>query len=59
MAEVEDLAETARSLVAPGKGILAADESSGTIERRFAAVDVESTEESRLAYRELARSPCR
>jgi fructose-bisphosphate aldolase class I len=53
MAEVEDLAETARSLVAPGKGILAADESSGTIERRFAAVDVESTEESRLAYREL------
>jgi len=53
MAAVDDLADTARSLVAPGKGILAADESGGTIERRFAAVDVESTEESRLAYREL------
>jgi fructose-bisphosphate aldolase class I len=53
MANVEDVAATARSLVAPGKGILAADESGGTIERRFAAVGVESTEENRLAYREL------
>ena len=51
MAEVEDLAETARSLVAPGKGILAADESSGTIERRFAAVDGrESACVSRAAF---------
>jgi fructose-bisphosphate aldolase, class I len=47
------LAETARALVAGGKGILAADESTGTIEKRFAAVGVESTEESRRAYREL------
>jgi fructose-bisphosphate aldolase, class I len=50
---MNDLNETARALVAPGKGILAADESSGTIERRFRAVDVESTEEHRRDYREL------
>ena len=53
MAKVDDLAETVRALVAPGKGILAADESGGTIERRFAAVGIESTEENRRAYREL------
>ena len=41
------------ALVAPGKGILAADESSGTIEKRFKSIDVESTEENRRAYREL------
>ncbi len=48
-----DLEATARTLVALGKGILAADESTGTIARRFQAVGVESTEESRRAYREL------
>ena len=48
-----DLEATARALVAPGKGILAADESGGTIARRFDAIGVESTEESRRAYREL------
>jgi fructose-bisphosphate aldolase class I len=48
-----DLETTARELVAGGKGILAADESSGTIAKRFTAVGVESTEESRRAYREL------
>ena len=53
VASAVDVAETVRSLVAPGKGILAADESDVTIERRFAAVGVESTEESRRAYREL------
>ena len=53
MATVDDLAETVRALVAPGKGILAADESGGTIARRFAAVGIESTEENRRAYREL------
>jgi fructose-bisphosphate aldolase class I len=53
MAKVDGIAEIARSLVAPGKGILAADESGTTIERRFAAVDVEPTEENRLAYREI------
>ena len=48
-----ELHETARALVAEGKGILAADESSGTIAKRFAAIGVESTEESRRAYRDL------
>ena len=47
------LKETARALVAPGKGILAADESSGTIKKRFDSIGVESTEESRRAYRDL------
>jgi fructose-bisphosphate aldolase class I len=44
---------TARALVAPGKGILAADESDGTIKKRFESIGVESTEESRRAYRDL------
>src|SRR5256714_1934515 len=48
-----DMHETARELVAPGKGILAADESSGTIEKRFSSIGVESTEEHRRAYRDL------
>jgi fructose-bisphosphate aldolase, class I len=47
------LEETARQLVAPGKGILAADESDGTIKKRFDSIQVESTEESRRAYRDL------
>jgi fructose-bisphosphate aldolase class I len=47
------LEETARALVAPGKGILAADESSGTIKKRFDSIGVESTEETRRAYRDL------
>ncbi len=40
-------------MVAPGKGILAADESTGTITKRFDTVDIESTETSRRDYREL------
>ncbi len=48
-----ELAETAQALVAEGKGILAADESAGTIKKRFDSIGVESTEESRRAYREL------
>ena len=52
MAE-ETLEATAGALVAPGKGILAADESTGTIEKRLKSIDVESTEENRRAYREL------
>jgi len=48
-----DLHETARQLVAEGKGILAADESTGTIKKRFDAIGVESTEENRRAYRDL------
>jgi fructose-bisphosphate aldolase class I len=47
------VASTAASLVAPGKGILAADESLPTIGKRFKALDIPSTEENRRAYREL------
>jgi fructose-bisphosphate aldolase class I len=47
------LESTAKALVAPGKGILAADESSGTIKKRFDSIKVESNEDSRRAYREL------
>jgi fructose-bisphosphate aldolase, class I len=47
------LADTARAIVAPGKGILAADESDGTIKKRFDTIGVESTEENRRAYRDL------
>jgi fructose-bisphosphate aldolase class I len=48
-----DLNKIALAMVAPGKGILAADESSGTIKKRFDAIKVESTEESRRDYREM------
>ena len=48
-----ELEATARALVAEGKGILAADESEGTIKKRFDSIGVESTEENRRAYREL------
>ncbi len=48
-----ELARIAQELVAPGKGILAADESTSTIKKRFDTIGVESTEESRRAYREL------
>ncbi len=47
------MAETARAMVAPGKGLLAADESAGTAKKRFDTVNVESTEENRRAYREM------
>jgi fructose-bisphosphate aldolase, class I len=50
---MNDLEQTARALVAPGKGILAADESSGTIKKRFDSIGVESTEDTRRAYRDL------
>ncbi|HKB20360.1 MAG TPA: class I fructose-bisphosphate aldolase, partial [Gaiellaceae bacterium] len=53
MAETQTLEEIARALVAPGKGILAADESEGTIKKRFDSIGVESTEENRRAYRDL------
>jgi fructose-bisphosphate aldolase, class I len=45
--------ETARELVAQGKGILAADESTGTITKRFESIAVESTEEQRRRYRQM------
>jgi fructose-bisphosphate aldolase, class I len=50
--------DVARAIVAPGKGILAADESSGTIKKRFDTIGCESTEDRRRAYREmLFRTP--
>src|SRR3954466_9943713 len=48
-----ELEQTARALVAENKGILAADESDGTIKKRFDSIGVESTEDNRRAYREL------
>src|SRR3989441_9745218 len=51
--DLEELERTARALVAPGKGILAADESTGTITKRFESIGVDPTEEHRRAYREM------
>lgn len=51
--EMNELETIAKALIAPGKGILAADESQTTIEKRFSAVELASTEESRRAYREM------
>ncbi|MCH8258637.1 MAG: fructose-bisphosphate aldolase class I [Planctomycetes bacterium] len=48
-----DLNAIANAIVAPGKGILAADESHSTIQKRFESIDVESTEDSRRAYRQM------
>jgi fructose-bisphosphate aldolase class I len=50
---IAELNATARALVAPGKGILAADESGGTIKKRFDSIGLESTEDRRRAYREM------
>lgn len=49
----QQLQDTAREMVSEGRGILAADESTGTITKRFEAVGIESTEDSRRAYRQL------
>ena len=49
----ERLEDIARAMVAPGKGILAADESSGTIKKRFDKINAVSTEDSRRDYREM------
>src|SRR5687768_11077767 len=48
-----ELEANARAMVAPGRGILAADESTGTIKKRFDAIQAENTEENRRAYREM------
>ena len=48
----DELVATAKAMVAPGKGILAADESTGTIKKRFDSISVENTEDNRRAYRE-------
>ena len=53
MAHTDALQATVDSLVQPGKGILAADESGPTIAKRFNSIGIESTEENRRAYRSL------
>ena len=50
---LDEMNKVAQAIVATGKGILAADESSGTIKKRFDAIGVESTEENRRNYREM------
>jgi fructose-bisphosphate aldolase class I len=50
---LQELSSVAKALVAKGKGILAADESFGTIEKRFKGINIASTEEHRRAYREM------
>jgi fructose-bisphosphate aldolase, class I len=50
---IEDLESIAQAMVAPGKGIIAIDESNSTIKKRFDAVGIENSEEHRRAYREM------
>src|ERR1700723_4697647 len=50
---LSDLNKVALAMMAPGKGLLAADKSPGTIKKRFDAIKVESTEETRRDYREM------
>ena len=50
---MSELQEVAKALVAEGKGILAADESTGTIKKRFDSIGLESTEANRQAYRDM------
>ncbi len=51
--DLSALNAVARAIASPGKGILAADESSGTIKKRFDSINTESTEDRRRAYREM------
>ena len=50
---IEDLESVAQAMVAPGKGIIAIDESNATIKKRFDSVKIENSEENRRAYREM------
>lgn len=50
-----ELRTIAKSIVSPGKGILAADESNATIGKRFADIGIENTEENRRKYREVIK----
>ena len=50
---IEQLADIAQAMVAPGKGIIAIDESTSTIAKRFEGVGIPNNEENRRAYREL------
>lgn len=49
----EKLEDIAQAMVTPGKGILAADESTGTIKKRFDSIGIENTEQNRRDYREM------
>src|SRR3989338_6012857 len=51
--DIQSLTDIAKQIVAPGKGILAADESTGTAGKRLASIGVENTEDNRRRYREL------
>lgn len=51
--QIQELAKVAKQMVAPGKGILAADESMSTVGKRFAAINLENTEDNRRAFREM------
>lgn len=51
--DIQELADIARQMVAPGKGIIAIDESNKTIKKRFDGVGIECTEDTRRAYREM------
>jgi fructose-bisphosphate aldolase class I len=51
--DIKALQQIAKQMVAPGRGILAADESSSTIEKKFSKINLQSTEDSRRAYREM------
>jgi fructose-bisphosphate aldolase class I len=53
MMDLAELNKVANAMVAPGRGVLAADESAGTVKKRFEAIGVESTEDNRRDYREL------
>ncbi len=48
--DISIMETTAQAIVAPGKGILAADESTGTIKKRFDTINLASTEETRRSY---------
>jgi fructose-bisphosphate aldolase class I len=51
--DLAELSRVANALVTPGRGVLAADESAGTVKKRFEVIGVESTEDNRRDYREL------
>src|ERR1700690_2204287 len=51
--QIQELNKIAKQMVAPGKGILAADESMNTVGKRFAGINLENTEENRGAFREM------
>jgi fructose-bisphosphate aldolase class I len=55
---LSELNKVATAMVAPGRGILAADESTGTIKKRFDAIGVESTADNRRDYREMLANRC-